>query len=102
MPSEEGHLGSAPRGSGGDAGDRERRSIDRARATGGPTGGRRALVAPALAMPAPPRLLGSLRNALRVRRYSDRTVEAYVHWVRRYVRHHGLRHPRDLGAEHVT
>ena len=39
--------------------------------------------------------------ALRVRHYSPRTVEAYLAWVRRYVRFHGLRHPRELGASDV-
>lgn len=31
-----------------------------------------------------------------VRRYSRRTAEAYIHWARRYVMHHGGRHPLDL------
>jgi len=30
--------------------------------------------------------------------YSRRTEEAYVHWCRAYIRFHGLRHPRDMGA----
>lgn len=50
----------------------------------------------------PPRLLDQVRDALRLRHYSIRTEEAYCQWVRRYVRHHGLRHPRDLGPEDVT
>jgi integron integrase len=40
-----------------------------------------------------------LRTALRTRHYSRRTEEAYVAWARRYVRFHGLRHPRELGAD---
>ncbi len=40
-----------------------------------------------------------LRTALRTRHYSRRTEEAYVAWTRRYVRFHGLRHPRDLGPD---
>jgi len=48
-----------------------------------------------------PKLLQRLREALRVRHYSGRTEEAYVGWVRRYVRFHGLRHPRDLGQEEI-
>lgn len=49
-----------------------------------------------------PRLSDRLITALRTRSYSPRTEEAYLHWFHRYVRFHGLRHPRDLGAEAVT
>ncbi len=49
-----------------------------------------------------PRLLEQLRDALRVRHYAIRTERAYVDWVRRYVRFHGLRHLVELGAEEVT
>src|SRR5436189_190797 len=47
------------------------------------------------------KLLGQLRAALRLRHYSRRTEEAYVGWVRRFVRFCGMRHPADLGAEDV-
>ncbi|HEX8906917.1 MAG TPA: integron integrase [Longimicrobiaceae bacterium] len=43
-----------------------------------------------------PKLLDRLRAALRTRHYSRRTEEAYVYWVRRFVRFHGLRHPSEL------
>jgi len=33
--------------------------------------------------------------------YSVRTEEAYVHWIRRFIVHHGRRHPRELGREEV-
>src|SRR5712691_6558848 len=57
-----------------------------------------------VAMPEPPRrtLLAELRRALRTRHYSRRTEEAYVAWVRRFVRFCGMRHPRVLGAADVT
>ncbi|HSV69879.1 MAG TPA: integron integrase [Methylibium sp.] len=55
----------------------------------------------ASAAPAPPRLLDQLRAAIRLRHYSIRTETAYVDWARRYIRFHGLRHPRDLGAAEV-
>jgi site-specific recombinase XerD len=48
-----------------------------------------------------PKLLQQLRQALRLHHYSRRTEEAYVGWVRRYVRFHGLRHPRELGQEDI-
>jgi integron integrase len=47
-------------------------------------------------------LLTQVRSALRLRHYSRRTEEAYVDWVRRFVRSCGLRHPRELGASEVT
>jgi integron integrase len=49
-----------------------------------------------------PTLLSQLRRALRTRHYSRRTEEAYVGWVRRFVRFCGMRHPRVLGAADVT
>jgi integrase len=52
--------------------------------------------------PPPPRLLGQLRQAIRLRHYSLRTETAYVDWVRRYIHFHGLRHPTTLGAAEVT
>jgi hypothetical protein len=46
-------------------------------------------------------LIGQLQRALRMRHYSPRTEEAYVSWTRRFVRFHGLRHPRQLGPTEV-
>ena len=57
---------------------------------------------PALAPARTPRLLDQLRARIRLRHYSRRTEASYVHWVRRFVLFHGKRHPRELGAEHVT
>jgi integron integrase len=51
--------------------------------------------------PPAPRLLDQLRAAIRVRHYAIRTETAYVDWARCYIRFHGLRHPRDLGAAQV-
>jgi len=49
-----------------------------------------------------PRLLDSVRRAIRTCHYSRGTEKAYVGWVRRYVKYHGLRHPREMGADEVT
>jgi len=43
-------------------------------------------------------LLADVRRAIRVRHYSRRTEQAYVAWVRRYVRALGMRHPREAGV----
>lgn len=45
-----------------------------------------------------PRLLERLVEAIRTRHYSIRTEEAYVRWVKVYIRFHGNRHPDVLGA----
>jgi site-specific recombinase XerD len=47
------------------------------------------------------RLLDQLRERLRYMHYSLRTEQAYVHWVKAFVRWHGLRHPREIGAAEV-
>src|SRR5215213_635352 len=47
----------------------------------------------------PPKLLTQVRQAIRLHQYSRRTEEAYVGWVRRYVRFSGMRHPAELNGE---
>ena len=51
--------------------------------------------------PRTPRLLEQLHAAIRVRHLSRRTEEAYVYWTRRYIHHHGTRHPQELGRNDV-
>jgi integrase len=49
-----------------------------------------------------PKLLDQVRDAIRIRHYSIRTEEAYVQWIRSFIRFHGLRHPMEMGAREVT
>lgn len=49
---------------------------------------------------ASPRLLETARQALRAQR-SPRTEEVYLQWIRRFVRFHGARHPREMGVREV-
>jgi integron integrase len=49
-----------------------------------------------------PKLLDQVRSALRLRRYSRRTEEAYVQWIRRFIVFNGKRHPADLGEAEVA
>lgn len=50
----------------------------------------------------PVKLLDQLRDHIRYRHYSLRTEEAYVHWVRAFVRFHGgERHPREMGRAEI-
>lgn len=37
-----------------------------------------------------------------MRHRSRRTEEAYLHWVRRFIHFHGLRHPRDIDAPGIA
>ncbi len=51
--------------------------------------------------PPPIKLLDAVRARARSRHFSLRTEDAYVHWIRAFVRFHGLRHPRGLGGVDV-
>ena len=42
-----------------------------------------------------------VRRRLAEKRIRPRTVEAYLHWIRRYIVFHDRRHPSDLSEEHV-
>ena len=48
-----------------------------------------------------PRLLDRVRTLIRVRHYSIRTEEAYLHWIRRFILFHGKRHPAEMGAPEI-
>ena len=49
-----------------------------------------------------PRLLDRVHEAVRIRHYSRRTETAYVGWIRRFIRFHGKRHPREMGEAEIT
>ena len=46
-------------------------------------------------------LLDAVKERARYLHYSLRTEEAYVHWIRQFVRWHGMRHPREMGQAEV-
>jgi integron integrase len=48
-----------------------------------------------------PKLLDAVRQACRARQFSDRTAATYSGWVRRFVRFHGTRHPRELDGDAI-
>ena len=52
-------------------------------------------------LPSPRTLIGELRQCFKAKHYSPRTAEAYEVWVRRYIRFHGRRHPRDLDTREL-
>ena len=53
-------------------------------------------------VPRKPRLLDTVRDALRLRHYSRRTERAYLGWIRRYIVFHAKRHPAEMGAAEVS
>jgi site-specific recombinase XerD len=49
-----------------------------------------------------PKLLAQLRTFMRTRRYSLRTEQAYLDWIRRFILFQGKRHPRDMGEQEIV
>jgi hypothetical protein len=47
------------------------------------------------------KLLDRVRQAIRVKHFSYRTEQAYVYWIERFIRYHGIRHPDTMGAAEV-
>lgn len=50
----------------------------------------------------PPGLIQRYREELQVRHYARRTVVTYEQWLRRFLRFHQLRHPREMGSAEVN
>ena len=48
------------------------------------------------------KLLDQLRSEIRVRHYSIRTEHTYADWVVRFVKFHGMRHPKDMGGPEIN
>ena len=49
-----------------------------------------------------PKFLNQMRTFMRARRYSRRTEQAYVDWVRRFILFHSKRHRRELGEAEIV
>jgi integron integrase len=52
--------------------------------------------------PGKAKLLDELRSFMRTRRYSLRTEQAYLDWIRRFIIFQGKRHPRDMGENEIV
>ena len=50
----------------------------------------------------PAGLIQRYRELLQTRHYARRTVKTYEQWLRRYLRFHGMRHPREMGSAEVN
>jgi site-specific recombinase XerD len=48
-----------------------------------------------------PGLLAVARQRMRTRHLALRTEQAYLHWMRRFIKFHGRRHPREMGAREL-
>ena len=54
------------------------------------------------AIPASPvRFMDQLRQHIRQSGLAYRTEQTYVHWIKRFIHFHGLKHPKDLGREEI-
>lgn len=47
-------------------------------------------------------LFEAVRNTVRRLHYSPRTEEAYLHWIRAFIRFHNGRHPREMASAEAT
>ncbi len=51
--------------------------------------------------PNSPKLLDQVRAVLRRKHYAYSTEETYIDWIKRFIRFHGLQHPRDLDTPEI-
>lgn len=49
-----------------------------------------------------PKLLDQLREAMQSRHYSRRTETTYVHWVKRFIYFHHVRHPKEMAEPEIN
>ena len=49
----------------------------------------------------PKKLLDQIRDVIRIKHYSTRTEQAYIHWVRKYILFHDKQHPKDMGLPEI-
>ena len=48
------------------------------------------------------KLLTQVRDVIRLKHYTIRTEETYIHWIRRFVLFHHKRHPIEMGEPEVS
>ena len=46
--------------------------------------------------------LNKVAGVIRRRNYTLSTERTYIGWIRRYIRFHGMRHPKDMGEDEVS
>ena len=57
---------------------------------------------PVHAAPQPPRLLDQLRHAALAHFGRPEPAQRFVDWAGRFIRFHGIRHPRELGIAEIA
>lgn len=45
--------------------------------------------------------LNTIRDKIRVKHYAYKTEQSYIQWIERFIRFHGLKHPKDIGSAEV-
>jgi site-specific recombinase XerD len=49
-----------------------------------------------------PKLLDVVHAKLRLKHYSVRTEQTYAEWIKRFIRFHQMRHPKEMGEREVA
>ncbi|MBN1474250.1 MAG: integron integrase [Syntrophaceae bacterium] len=49
-----------------------------------------------------PKLLDQLSQAMRSRHYSRKTEATYIHWIKRFIFFHNVRHPKDMAEPEIN
>ena len=49
-----------------------------------------------------PQLLQQVRDVIRVKHYSIRTEQAYLNWIKKFIRFHNNQHPANLAENEIT
>ena len=49
----------------------------------------------------PVRFMDKLRNFIRVKNLAYKTEKTYCHWIKRYIKFHNLKNPKEMSEEHV-
>lgn len=49
-----------------------------------------------------PKLLTQLSQAMRSRHYSRKTESTYIHWIKRFIFFHHVRHPKDMAEPEIN
>lgn len=47
------------------------------------------------------KLLDQVRDSMRLQRKSEKTITAYVRWIKQYILFNGTKHPSELNTDHV-
>ena len=51
--------------------------------------------------PRPKKLLEQVQDVIQLKHYARSTSDSYANWIRRFIRFHNKRHPREMGAPEV-